>query len=64
MGSLCAHLLLQFNANCFETLQGFWSWSDVVHVVSIKSSDYLLSHFLQVELIFQALLLSKCIDSR
>ena len=50
MGTLCAHLLLQFYINSFETSQVFCTWSEDMHVVSIESSDYFLSLFLQAEL--------------
>ena len=50
MGTLCAQLLLQFDADSFETSQVFWSWSEDVHVVWILSSDYILSLSLQFEL--------------
>ena len=35
VGTLCAQLLLQFYADCFETLQMFLSWSEDMHVVWI-----------------------------
>ena len=50
MGTLCAHLLLQFYIDSFETSQLFCTWSEDMHMVSILSSDYFLSLFLQVEL--------------
>ena len=64
MGTLCAQLLLQFYADSFETSQVFWSWSEDVHVVWILSSDYILSFFCNLNLVFfQALLLSTYVDS-
>ena len=39
VGTLCAQLL-QFYADCFETLQMFWSWSEHVHNYWILSSGY------------------------
>ena len=48
MGTLCAHLLLQFYIDSFETSQVFWS--EDMHVIWIYSSDYFLSLFPQVEL--------------
>ena len=50
MGTLCAHLLLQFYIDSFETSQVFWTWSEDMHVVWIQSSNYFLSPFLLVEL--------------
>ena len=44
------HLLLQFNANSFETLKVFRSWPEDVHIVWAYSSDIFLSLFLQNEL--------------
>ena len=35
--TLCAHLLLQFFADSFETSQMFLSWSEDMHVVWILS---------------------------
>ena len=34
-GTLCMHLLLQFNSDSFETLQVFRLWSEDVHIVWI-----------------------------
>ena len=39
VGTLCAHLLLQFYIDSFETSQVFWTWSEHMHVVWIYSSD-------------------------
>ena len=64
MGTLCAHLLLQFYINSFETSQVFCTWSEVMHVVSIYSSDYFYHFFCKLNLvIFQAFLLSTYVDS-
>ena len=35
LGTLCAHLLLQFYIDSFETSQVFWTWSEDMHVVWI-----------------------------
>ena len=35
VGTLCAHLLLQFYIDSFETSQVFWTWSEDMHVVWI-----------------------------
>ena len=35
VGTLCAHLLLQFYIDSFETSQVFWTWSEDLHVVWI-----------------------------
>ena len=40
-GILWAKLLLQFYADSFETSLVFWSWSEDMHVVWIKSSEYI-----------------------
>ena len=50
MGTLCAHLLLQFYIDYIETSLVFWTWSEHIHVVWIYSSDYVSLLFLQVEL--------------
>ena len=50
VGILCAQLLPQFNANCFETLQ--MSWSENVHIFWILSSNYFC--FLFHKLLFVA----------
>ena len=50
VGTLCMELLLQFYSDCFETLNLFGSWSEDVHIVWTKSSDYFLSLFSQNEL--------------
>ena len=44
VGTLCAQLL-QFYADCFETLQMFWSWSENVHIYWNLSSDCVLLPF-------------------
>ena len=44
LGILCMHLLLQFYADCFETLLMFRSWSVEVHIVWIM--DIILKLFL------------------
>ena len=41
VGTLCAHLL-QFYANCFETLQMFWSWSENGYIYWGSKSKRLL----------------------
>ena len=56
--------LLQFFADCFETSQMFWSWSEDMPVVWILPLDYLLPLFVQFELsFFHALLLSTYVDN-
>ena len=40
VGTLCAHILLQFYIDSFETSQVFWTWSEDMHLVWILSSDY------------------------
>ena len=35
VGILWAQLLLQFSVNCFETLQMFSIWNEVVHAVLV-----------------------------
>ena len=35
VGTLCAQLHLQFDADSFETSQVFWSWSENMHMVWI-----------------------------
>ena len=49
VGTLCAQLL-QFHVNCFKTLYVLWAWSEDMHMVWIKSSNYFLSFFSQIEL--------------
>ena len=43
MGTLCAHLLLQFYIDSFETSQVFWTWSEVelqrfIEIVSYRDT--------------------------
>ena len=38
-------LLLHFKEDSFETLQGFRSWSEDVHIFVIFSKNELISHF-------------------
>ena len=59
MGTLCAHLLIQFYINSFETSQVFCTWSED------KILRLFFYHFFcKLNLvIFQALLLSTYIDS-
>ena len=49
VGTLCAQLLLQFQANSFKTLHVLWAWSEDMHVVWIIFchffSQFELSHF-------------------
>ena len=47
VGTLCAQLLLQFYTDSVENSRLFLTWSENVHVVWIKSSDYF--HHLQIE---------------
>ena len=64
MGTLCAHLLLQFYIDSFETSQVFWTWSEDMHVVWIYSSNYFYHFFCYFNLgIFLAFLLSKLMDT-
>ena len=64
MDTLCAQLLLQFYDDPFQILHMFLSWSEYVHVIWILSSDYFLLLFcILILVIFEARILSKCIDS-
>ena len=57
VGTLCAHLLLQFNIDSFETSQVFLTWSEHINVVWIYSSDYFYHFFCKLNsVIFQAFL--------
>ena len=55
MGTLCAQLLLQFVADSFETSHVFWPWSEDIHMVWIKSSDYLFFYFSAISSSFRHL---------
>ena len=64
MGTLCAHLLLQFYFNSFETSQVFCTWSEDMHVHWINPQIIFYHFFCKLNLvIFQALLLSTYVDS-
>ena len=47
---MCAQLLLPLCANSFETILMFWSWSEDVHMLWIKLTDYFSLLFPQIEL--------------
>ena len=64
MGTLCAHLLLQFYIDSFETSQVFWTWSEDMHVVGYNPQIIFYHFFCYFNLgIFLAFLLSKLMDT-
>ena len=52
-GILCAQLVAQFNAECFETLSILWPWCVDVHVVWIYPQIILVPSFYKLTSFFR-----------